>query len=400
MIPKLIALHGNPKQVMLTSLVLVTGLNAHSQSLIELETDRILEKASIYLNAPAHTVTADSCNRSLGGIHDFYSEGDYWWQNPEDPEGPYIRRDGESNPHAFLAHRKSVMRLAEITATLASAYRITADPKFASATMTHLEAWFVDEATRMNPNLLYGQAIQGRHSGRSIGIIDTLQLIEVARAAKVIAGTPRIDAQAFVAVKQWFAEYLHWLNTHPYGLQEKKHPNNHGVCWSLQAAVFADLIDDKSMLEWVRNEFKTTYIAAMMAEDGSFPAELARTKPYGYSLFVVDAMSGIAQIASTEEENLWTFELTDGRGMRKALEFITPYIADKSTWPLTPDIQYWDEWPVRHCTLLFGAIAYENRHYLNIWKTLEPDPTTFETLRNFPIRHPLLWVNNLERTLP
>src|SRR5258705_6773327 len=46
-----------------------------------------------------------------------------------------------------------------------------------------LRAWFVDDATRMSPHLLYAQAIKGRFTGRGTGIIDTLHLVEVARAA-------------------------------------------------------------------------------------------------------------------------------------------------------------------------------------------------------------------------
>ena len=63
-----------------------------------------------------------------------------------------------------------------------------------------------------------------------------------------------------------------------------------------------------------------------MAADGSFPAELNRTKPYGYSLFVLDAMAMVAQIASTPGEDLWTYELPDGRSMRTGMKFLFPYI--------------------------------------------------------------------------
>ena len=45
--------------------------------LIQLERPRILEKAERYLEQAPRTVTADSCDRSAGGPHDYYSEGDY-----------------------------------------------------------------------------------------------------------------------------------------------------------------------------------------------------------------------------------------------------------------------------------------------------------------------------------
>ena len=361
-------------------------------NLAEIEQTRILKKAENYLHQNPRTVTADQCKRSAGGLHDYYSEGDYWWPNPKNPTGPYIRRDGETNPELFIAHRKSLIRLSEIIGTLTSAYLITNEEKYAARAVSHLKAWFVTQETRMNPSLLYGQAIKGRHSGRSIGIIDTLHLTEVALGAKKLCNSSSFKPKDQAIVKAWFSEYLKWINSHKYGITEKRHPNNHGVCWSLQAAAFARLVGDEKILAWVRNQFKTVYIEKMMDREGGFPAELKRTKPYGYSLFVIDALAGVAQISSTSEDDLWTFQLADGRGMKKGMEFIVPYIVDKKIWPRKPDVMYWDEWPVRHPSLLLAGLNFEKDSYLKTWKKLEPDPTTFEVLRNLPLRHPLLWV--------
>ena len=361
--------------------------------IVAIETPRILQKATRYLSESPRTVTADSCPRSQGTPHDYYSEGDYWWPNPDNPEAPYIQRDGETNPDNFIAHRQSMIRLSEIVATLTSAYLLTHDENYAAHAVTHLKAWFVDDATRMNPSLLYGQAIKGLHSGRSIGIIDTIHLVEVARGAKLLCASPSFTDIDQVAVKRWFCDYLTWINNHDYGCTEKQHPNNHGVCWSLQAAAFADLVGDEEQLAWIRNQFKTVYLAQMMDKNGGFPAELARTKPYGYSLFVIDAMAGVAQLASTPEDDLWQYQLPDGRGMALGMAFIAPFIRDKRSWPQEPDVMYWEAWPVRHPSLLFAGMAYENADYLTTWQKLEADPTVFEVLRNLPLRHPLLWVS-------
>ena len=356
-----------------------------------IEKPRILSKARRYLEDAPVTVTAEQCDRSEGGPHDYYSEGDYWWPDPDDPDGPYIRRDGETNPDLFYAHRHALVRLSEILGTLTSAFILESDQSYSDHALRHLGAWFVDPETRMNPNLLYGQAIKGRHSGRSIGIIDTLHLTEVARSAKILCGSSSADSALAEGIKGWFREYLDWITTHPYGETERVHPNNHGVCWSAQAAAFADLVDDPEILAWVRQQFKGVYLKEMMNEEGGFPAELARTKPYGYSLFVIDAMAAVAQIASVPEDDLWQFELPDGRGMRRGVSFIYPYIADKGRWPYGEDILYWDEWPVRHPCLVFGGMRLGENDWLANWSELKADPTTFEVLRNLPLRHPLIW---------
>ena len=134
----------------------------------------------------------------------------------------------------------------------------------------------------------------------------------------------------------------------------------------------------------------------MMDQTGGFPKELARTKPYGYSLFVIDAMAGVATLASAPEDNLWTYALPNGRGMRLGLAFIAPYIKDKASWTLPPDVLYWDEWPVRQPSLLHGGYILQKPELIELYKPLEADPTTFEILRNLPIRHPLLWVDLIQ----
>lgn len=372
-----------------------TGSINEAIDLVEIEQQRILSKATTYLEEAPLTITAYRAERSAGGLHDFYSEGDYWWPDPDNPDGPYVQRDGLSNPDNFVAHRHAMVRLSEIVGTLTSAWMITKDQSYASHALEHLRAWFVDESTRMNPSLLYGQAIKGRVTGRSIGIIDTIHLAEVARGAEILGRQGVLPADEFERIKSWFSEYLDWLTTHPFGERERVHPNNHGVWWSVQAAAFSSLVGREAVLEWIRIQFKTVYLQEMMAADGSFPAELGRTKPFGYSLFVLDGMASLAQIASTETDDLWAFELPDGRSLEKGITFLYPYIENKSAWPYDKDVLYWDEWPVRHPSLCFAGLAYSRPEYLRLWESLEADPTTPEVVRNLPLRHPLLWVDAL-----
>jgi hypothetical protein len=160
----------------------------------------------------------------------------------------------------------------------------------------------------------------------------------------------------------------------------------------MQAAEFARLTGNQKILAYCRDRYKTALVPTQIAKDGSFPLELERTKPYGYALFNLDAMATVCQILSTPEDNLWIFELPDGRGMKKALVFMYPFILDKKNWPYPPDVMYHEQWPVRHPSLLFGGIALSESKYFALWKTLDPDPTEDEIVRNYPIRQPLLWM--------
>ena len=80
-----------------------------------------------------------------------------------------------------------------------------------------------------------------------------------------------------------------------------------------------------------------------MAADGSFPQELRRTKPYGYSIFNLDAMATICQLLSSDKDNLWTYQTSDGRSIKKGIEYLYPFIADKTKWPHKQDVMYWEK---------------------------------------------------------
>jgi Alginate lyase len=357
-----------------------------------LERPRVLAAAARFLDEDPRTVTAARSPRSAGGPHDFFSEGDYWWPDPRNPDGPYVQRDGMTNPDNFVEHRRALMRLSVQVPTLAAAWRLTGDARYAAAAGPHLRAWFLDPATRMAPHLRYAQAIHGITTGRPQGVIDTLHLVEVARAIEALDLSPALSAPEREGVRGWFRDYLAWLTTDENALKERDAKNNHATCWLLQVAAFARLVGDQERMAWARERFKTVIVPGQVAADGSFPEELRRTKPYGYSLFNLEAMAGVAQTLSTKDDDLWTFALPDGRGLRRALAYMVPYIRDKKAWPKPPDVMYDAEWPMRQASLLFGGLALGQPEYIALWKTLPADSNVEEVVRNFFIRQPVLWL--------
>ena len=351
----------------------------------------IMNDANWAMQQKPVTVTAETCPRSAGTKHDFYSEGDYWWPDTLNPNGPYIQRDGLTNPENFVAHRLAMIRFSKIVGALASAYKITGDKKYVTKAFEHINAWFVNPETRMNPSLLYAQAIKGKVTGRGIGIIDTIHLMEVAQAIRIMEKDKSVNSRLLIASKKWFDDYVQWLKTHPYGKEEMEAKNNHGTCWTMQVASFAMLTGDQKTISFCRERYKTVLLPNQMALDGSFPLELKRTKPYGYSLFNLDAMVMLCQILSDRNENLWDFKTTDGKTIKKGIEYIYPYVTNKSKWPLKPDVMYWENWPVAHPFLVFGANAFENQQWLGTWKSLDHAPKVEEVIRNLPVRNPVIW---------
>jgi hypothetical protein len=377
-------------------LFIATGAIADSAiNVAAIDRDRILQAAVTALQQEPVTITAFPAKLSEGGLHDFYSSGDYWWPNPKTTNGlPYVEHDGRTNPNNFIAHRQVIRKLGDAVAALGAAYKITGDDQYAAKAAGLLRVFFLDPATRMNPNLQYAQAVPGVSRGRSYGIIDSLHLIEIPRAIEAMQKSPQFPPDELAGLKIWFANYITWLTTSKNGITEGSALNNHAVAFWLQVAAFAQFTGNEKVLAECRRRYREVFVPNQMAVDGSFPRELARTKPYGYSIFQLDNMATLCQMLSTPQDNLWDFTLPDGRGIQKAMKFLYPFLADKASWPKPPDLQAWAGWPAREPSLLFAGLAFHEQKYLDLWKKLPADPTDEEVRRNIAITQPVLWLNN------
>ncbi len=352
----------------------------------------VLQKAQEALLAPVLHITDAQSDRSAGGIHDYYSNGDYWWPNPDTPDGlPYVQRDGETNPDNFNEHRIIMRQMRTNVVYLTSAYVLEGDELCAARAVRHLKEFFLDEETYMAPHLSYAQAILGRCEGRGIGIIDTLHLVDVVFAIEKLKSSKAMKPEIYAGLQKWFARYLGWMLTDENGIQEMNQDNNHSVCFFVQAAAFARFADNERIADFCRDYFKKELLK-QEAEDGSFPRETGRTKPYNYSIFVVDNMVSICHLLSTEEDNLWEYESPDGRSIKKAVDFITPYIIDKASWPYPPDVMHFDAFPARHGFLILAGYALGRQELLDLYDRLPVESQDEEARRNIASRQPMLWM--------
>jgi len=368
--------------------------------LAAIERPRVLRAADEYLREAPITITASRSARSAGGVHDYFSEGDYWWPDPNNPNGPYIQRDGMSNPDNFVEHRRVLMRFSVQVPALTAAWLITAKNAYSAKAAEHLRAWFVNQDTRMNPNLQYAQAIKGITTGRGIGIIDTVHLVEVARAIEILEDSRSLSTNDISGIKRWFADYLAWMTTSKNGQEERDAKNNHGTCWLMQVAAFAHLTGDRELLDYCRDRFKNVIVPDQIDKDGRFPQELHRTKPYGYSLFNLEALTATAEILSIPDDDLFQFRTADGRGIDLPMQYMYPFIRDNKSWPKPANVMYFDQWPMRQSSLLFAGIAFGRSEYIETWKRLPTDSNVEEVIRNFFVRQPIIWMNSRRKPTP
>jgi hypothetical protein len=283
-------------------------------------------------------------------------------------------------------------KMRDAVAVLGAAYKLTGDDRYAAKAVEFLRVFYLDLKTRMNPNLQFAQAVPGRSPGRSYGIIDGLHMVEVPLAIEAMENSSSFPTGVLSGLKEWFGAMARWMETSKNGREEVAAKNNHAAAFCLQLAVFSQFAGDQARFEECRRQFKTVFVADQMAPDGSFPRELARTKPYGYSIFQLDNMAALCQVLSRPDDNLWTFTLPDGRGMRRAMDYLHPFLADKSKWPLKPDVQAWNDWPSRQPSLLLAGLALGDTNWIGLWRTLSPEISNDEVRRNMAVTQPVLWL--------
>jgi len=270
-----------------------------------------------------------------GDKHDYFSFGPYWWPDPARPGGlPYIRRDGEVNPDSKKGTDDTAFgRMGEAVATLGLAYWFTGEEQYAQKAAALVRVWFLDPATRMNPNLEHAQAIPGVNDGRGIGIIESRHLTAICDALALLGDSPAWPAGDRAAFRQWLDTYYGWLTNSGHGRDEQGERNNHGSWYDVQASYLALALDRPAEARQILTDGLTRRLAHQVRPDGAQPLELARTKSLDYSLFNLEALFDCAALAEHVGLDWWRFTTPDGRSLRAALAYLAPYADPAKPWP-------------------------------------------------------------------
>jgi hypothetical protein len=295
---------------------------------------RLEREARQALAAGPFSIVGKTVMPPSGDKHDYMSQAPYFWPDPKSPNGlPYIRRDGERNPEINkITDHRTLDDLENSVETLALAYYFKGDEAYATKAVQLLRAFFIDPATRMNPNLEYAQYIPGVNTGRGIGLIETRGLTRVVDAIGLLGGSKALSAADERALRDWFGKFLQWMLDSRNGREEAAAKNNHGTYYDVQVVSFALFVDKHDLAVEVLRAAKQKRIAAQIEADGRQPLELARTKAWGYSNGNLDGLMQLATLGEGAGIDLWNFQTADGRSIRNALEFLVPTALGEAKW--------------------------------------------------------------------
>jgi len=316
-----------------------------------------------------------------GDKHDYMSMGPYWWPDLSKPNGlPYIRRDGEVNPEAGkLPDHRNIQKLMSETQTLALAYYLFGDERYAAKATELLRVWFLDAPTRMSPNLNFGQAIPGRVQGRGTGLIDTRFFYRLVDAVGLLGGSKSWTAGDQKGMEQWCSQFLDWLLESKNGQDESRAKNNHGSYYDVQVASLALFTGRNDLAKQVLENVPKRRIEAQIEPDGRQPLELARTKALGYSTMNLAGLFELATLGENVGVNLWKYRTPDGRSLRAALDYLIPFVSGEQKWPYKQIVEY--KTGEISPLLAVASAKYGDERYLELARKL--DPTVTEKMEVF-----------------
>jgi hypothetical protein len=296
---------------------------------------RLRKNARIARERGPYSVTYKEDVPPSGNKHDYLSYARYWWPNPDTKDGlPYIRRDGKTNKELLeKGDREPVGMLYDDVETLALAGYLLNEKDSAEHGALLVRTWFLDPETRMNPHLRYGQAVPGRNDGRGSGIIDTRHFIRVLDAVALLQEVNVWTDEDQTALVAWMKQYLNWLQQDAMGKDEASEKNNHGSWYDAQVAAIAMFVGEREIARKIVENAKSKRIEACIEPDGQQPAELERTKGLHYCVFNMSAISVVARIGDHVDVDLWGYESSDGRSLRRGLDFVMPYLVGDKDWP-------------------------------------------------------------------
>ena len=295
--------------------------------------NKLLKDANKQLTEQTPAITDKVQVPPSGSKHDYISMAPYFWPDPSKPAGtPYIRKDGERNPEMLkITDHKAVDNMQKAVVLLSLAYYFTNDEIYAKKAAAFLKVFFLDEATKMNPNMNYAQYVKGVNDGRGTGILDSRSFADVVSIVGLLDSSKSWSKLDSDGLKNWFNQYFDWLKNSKNGHDERNAKNNHGIWFDTQILAIGLYV---GQTDFVKEYLKSTIkrIPIQFESDGRQPLELERTAALSYSTFSLMAWLTAANLADNVSVDIWNYQTTDGKSIRKAIDWLLPFALGDQPW--------------------------------------------------------------------
>ncbi|MFI5590413.1 alginate lyase family protein [Amycolatopsis sp. NPDC051758] len=302
----------------------------------------LLDKANTALTAGPWSVVDKPSAPPSGDKHDYLSQAPYQWasqpKTPENPQGcPYVNRDGQRNPEADAITDHTYRMVAwDAIYYLSMAWYYTGDAKYAKRAALDIRTWFLDPATKMNPNMTYAQIVPCKNTVSGTGIIDSTQSFSqvIDAFALLDGGAPGWTGQDRSGIKAWLGQYLNWMQTSPQAKLELAATNNHGTFLDLQNATISAYLGKRDAAKKIVVDAEQKRFPVQFAADGSQPLELSRTMSWHYVNFNLTAWGRMAEVGKNLGVDVWKYRAANGVTLRKVVDQLIPgALHGAEAWP-------------------------------------------------------------------
>ncbi|KAI8802511.1 alginate lyase-domain-containing protein [Cladochytrium replicatum] len=308
------------------------------------ELNPAMQRLLRYANAAAadtnvYSVTAkvNSLYAPSGDPHDYYSLARYYW--PSTAGGQYVRKDGYPNPEIYSIPDSAFLdTMMEDVFDCGLAYFFTGNSTYSDRAAQRLRDWFINPATKMNPNLNFANWIKGTPANAN-GTTAALEFSRVWRVTDgigLIRNSPSFTNDDWNALQAWFNDYYNWLIESPRGQAEGNSPNNQGTWYDVQRTTILLFLGQTALAADVQRKVTLSRLLQQVLPDGQQPLELTRPLSWQYSIFNLKAHFTQGWLAQSTGVEYFQFQTNDGRSAAKALNYLMSYtLVNGSGWPVT-----------------------------------------------------------------
>jgi hypothetical protein len=308
---------------------------AASDPVLKSSLQQLTQQAKALLTA--NPVSVMDKTQTLPGVskHEYLSLATYYWPNPKTSNGlPYIEHDGLVNPEvATYGDLTAITTMISRVDTLAYAYYFTGNISYATQAGKFLRVWFLNSATKMNPDMTHAQLVKGADTGRREGIIDAKDFSHLVDDIGLLQPSPSWAKSDQQGMQSWFGKYLTWLRTSPFGKMEAAASNNHSTWYDEQTASIAFFVNQTSVAQGILRGSVAKHIDGHINSDGNQPLEIVRPNSWHYCVWNLTALFRLARLGDqVSGVHLWTYKNSQGAGLLTALGFVEPAALNPKVW--------------------------------------------------------------------
>lgn len=262
----------------------------------------------------------------------YESLSSYFWPNPDNPNAPYIERDGVLNPETKTDDRSRLNEVTDRIVKLSLAYYITEDIKYYKACLRQIKVWFLNKDTRMHPHFKYAQVIKNYKSnkGQPHGIIDAYVMNNILESIRLLDYQTGVKKKIKEDLQKWFEDFAIWLTTDELGILESKQKNNHSIAYDVLLLNISLFTENKQRADFIITNFKKKRLDVLIKEDGSQPGEQRRTRSYYYSYYNLIHIVDFCQILQSININYY---LSYRNPIDQSFKYLEAYFENQKLYP-------------------------------------------------------------------